>query len=552
MQADERRKVKRKLLSRLHGVTAYDHEGVAITTADGERKQCSPLSTSWTIGYANSSKNRHSSNSNSRPSGGTHKMERVYVSKRPYTTDMLRLDPNTGDPRVFLYKSGHKNAVQCQLEVALCEIVRLLDYELVSRSWVVDDDSDRAVGILIDPIDGFVSERDDERPLSADEFVENGGVEMLFISYLLREDDLHKGNFGRDAERRVRRIDCDMLLWDVMYIFKGVRDPTGVLVTPPHKSFVITERDLRSFPKLSDASPFYWPTNGFYRFSTSPGKDKFFDLASADDERVRERMFACAVKFLCIPEETFTSVLATHIRAPESMSSPSGGIRNVIEYVSAHLVSIQEELRRVLTHMYEFIRYVGTRGDDIEQWLAAQYDGYRGQAGTQRTFYDREQVLNQWLWLRNDTMRNANVLTVRSASLSSLQLPSQQASSRWSSVFKLPKLSSSFGSRNQDDSARIDLQRNQVRVVSSETPHTRDSRMAVSMSADAVLERVAPQHNISLCTAGAGRRSTSPITVPPKKEPSSFDQHLEPIVGPIRTFFDSKFGDSVIFDDYNG
>lgn len=76
----------------------------------------------------------------------------------------------------------------------------------------------------------------------------------LTTSYIFMEDDLHRNNLSRDG----KRIDFDMSLWTLLYNFKAsilkrFRKPTD-------ESTQVTAADILTFPNLSNANPYYWPT----------------------------------------------------------------------------------------------------------------------------------------------------------------------------------------------------------------------------------------------------------------------------------------------------
>lgn len=125
------------------------------------------------------------------------------------------------------------------------------------------------IGSLSQVLPGFESARNQ----SIDFFnLKRDLAAILCASYVLGEDDFHKGNFGTfkagSKTKRLARVDYDMSGWFNMAELKGARiiSTMGLLFPAPKDAFKIHPEDIIDFPDIRHAHPFYWPTANCYYF----------------------------------------------------------------------------------------------------------------------------------------------------------------------------------------------------------------------------------------------------------------------------------------------
>lgn len=256
------------------------------------------------------------------------------------------------------------------------------------------------VGVSVKGIKGFKSLYDlplTKEDLNDDEILKGLGV-GLTLSYIFAEDDMHTGNISKAGDR----IDFDMSLYPVLGRFKQ----NNATITPDYmvelndryvttrifdgtiidwkyrpytkENYEIDEADIRSFPDIHVASPFYWVTKsagpvhtdirqGFHRaFPTSTNAYAQVDMDNykklTNINTFRRHMFKTLLKFLLIDANHFTTEAKKHIRNDLKWQDEDGKIRPIYESLVNFVKARQQTLERKLIQMVNFSEFLNKDG----------------------------------------------------------------------------------------------------------------------------------------------------------------------------------------------
>ena len=194
---------------------------------------------------------------------------------------------------------------------------------------------------------------------------------VLTCSYLLEEDDLHKGNFGfylvrRDGKLVVVffKIDNDLMFSDSLMSHYDARLVNWRLGS---RAFDITEQDLIGFPKLFNSKNHYWPTSK--RYLANPIDNKVYSSAEeieafvrlADNEDFQKAKWRQFYKQILVPP----GVLTESLTQPFDKDSPEDRAKRALVLNAA--VARQARLRAVLFSIPEFRDFVYEFGKDEEK-----------------------------------------------------------------------------------------------------------------------------------------------------------------------------------------
>jgi hypothetical protein len=83
-----------------------------------------------------------------------------------------------------------------------------------------------------------------------------GSAISLMTRYIFREGDAHAQNMSKDG----KMVDFELTKNLLSIPLKMTDQLSAALLSSRKTSFACTARDIRSFPDLVDAEPFYWPT----------------------------------------------------------------------------------------------------------------------------------------------------------------------------------------------------------------------------------------------------------------------------------------------------
>jgi hypothetical protein len=155
---------------------------------------------------------------------------------------------------------------------------------------------------------------------------------MLVASLFVGEDDLHSGNVGVNANRRVVKIDGG-------HTFESDKK--------------ITAADIAALPKLAESYPTNWI--GINRWDEKRKKSKFHaDAVLANDEirdlpAFRREVNQMLLKICLLPAELIRKLLNSYDADTE-----------VVEKTAAFLMKNQREIKEAALTNPDFIRYVAS------------------------------------------------------------------------------------------------------------------------------------------------------------------------------------------------
>lgn len=170
-------------------------------------------------------------------------------------------NPGANPNQFYFFKHNALGSLMPPLEATACGFYQFIAPNNVSSSRAHYDEKShyQYVGVSSKAMPHFKSILEDpltDADLDDDDIVKGLAI-ALTTSYLFEEDDLHR----RNMDKRGQRIDFDMSLWPLFSKFKEGRFILDwALREPKENSFVVTEKDIRQFPNIEDATPFYWPT----------------------------------------------------------------------------------------------------------------------------------------------------------------------------------------------------------------------------------------------------------------------------------------------------
>jgi len=193
-----------------------------------------------------------------------------------------------------------------------------------------------------------------------------GFAEILVASYLFEEDDLHKHNFGVDADGTPRRIDLDMSFFGSVYVETRGERSVRYLDSSP-STWNISIQDIVDFPVLKSTHPWFWPTVCKATVLTAASGDKIFtqqdvELFSsfAKDETFVSAKYYSFLKALLIPERYFEESFTKHLFFAENAVLK----RNLV----LHLRERQAQLLKLLLTIPEFGKCLTE--DNVERIIA--------------------------------------------------------------------------------------------------------------------------------------------------------------------------------------
>lgn len=269
--------------------------------------------------------------------------------------------------------------------------------------------------------------------INAGALVTAGVAKALLAAYVFMEDDCHRANIGLDSSGKVIKIDHDMSFWPITYLIKGHRKPH---LSDPTKNWPISIKDLRDFPVLVDAKPWYWPATDRFlprlarsgnarrnRYSNSD--TAFFKQLRKNPEFVQEKYkFLLKTLLLGVGDGLFfKTITASNIATDEIGKKYSD---DIVTLMTARLGELQKQLMQ----MPEFVQQVTNNVNqswkneliqEITNELAINHkevDVDNIQAGLANLYDD--------IWQRCVHVRiefNALISDINSATLRSLLIP---------------------------------------------------------------------------------------------------------------------------------
>lgn len=150
---------------------------------------------------------------------------------------------------------------------------------------------------------------------SHDELIEAGFIETLAASYLFADYDLHPSNIGLNKLRNISIFDFNNWFFPKTCSHFGFSPYTACHpsndIPAPKKAFPITRKDLKNFPFLSDAKPFWWllrknsdPNYVNYVYPYLEGIEK--------NSKVRPRVFKFFLRMILMDQSIFEEFARSH------------------------------------------------------------------------------------------------------------------------------------------------------------------------------------------------------------------------------------------------
>lgn len=318
------------------------------------------------------------------PSDAKHPKLEKKTPTRHAVSQVTKLPKKNSNPlssqNIHFFKTARSTGKIIDIECAIAAYYRLfLGHERVPQTKAVYKDRQR-VGLISSAIEGFVPfTKYDDGSYRAD-LVSAGIMELLVASYIFEENDLHSNNFGFNKQGQMVRIDFNESLFSSgtsEYVGKPTYGKVRTTEVVPKDAFPITERDIRTFPCLTDASPRSW-IGGNKLFAQQMSK-----IINSHPHSEQLKWFNF-LKAILLPRETIKNIPHAYIAKPPSAQKKA-------DHTSARLA----ELTRTLINMPEFRDFILSQGDKAYDRLNKQfmvYNQYLKKPG-QQEIKDSNQLL---------------------------------------------------------------------------------------------------------------------------------------------------------------
>lgn len=218
----------------------------------------------------------------------------------------------------------------------------------------------------------------------------------LTLSYVFMEDDLHRGNIGPDGSR----IDFDMSLFPLSYFFKAdiikmwrkpgeSCTPVDYIQTAP--KYRVTERDIKNFPNLIDAMPYYWPTrpgeksvsgsfelkatisSAFSRLKENAYPDNVIPIFQSlqNNPVFVYHKYKMLLKFILTSKELYRNIAKQYIHSErKSLTIHPKPLIDILENIMDNRISLFEaELMKIA----EFVEFFKENGEQAKNELIADF-----------------------------------------------------------------------------------------------------------------------------------------------------------------------------------
>ncbi|MBV9576769.1 MAG: hypothetical protein JO149_09120 [Gammaproteobacteria bacterium] len=210
----------------------------------------------------------------------------------------------------------------------------------------------------------------------------------LVLCYFFAEDDLHRGNLSIYPE--VKKIDGDMTCWYMLYYFKetGIIDWT---FRHPKDRFKLSAEDIRTFPILKIAAPFYWvasaapviPENILNWLSTIfpvsknpfPSEEYLIYHELVNHPVFEYFKFSALLQCSLTTEEMYRSVAHQHLRKniPMPAHYDMEAKKALLETFVEKQTERTKELSLILEAMPEFNDFMTQHGDKVFENILQYY-----------------------------------------------------------------------------------------------------------------------------------------------------------------------------------
>ncbi len=196
--------------------------------------------------------------------------------------------------------------------------------------------------------------------------IRKGLAECLVINMLLKENDLHGGNFDIYGNL----LDPDMKMWDVAYTYK-LQDENFLnssLRKPSVNSFALSSRTIANLPHVYEDGYYFWPTKSDSLRSTAKmvaGSTSQANEFTAEDNQNFSQLatdpififhkFKTLTKFILMDTSLFEEVAKSHID-----TKPDGG--HLLKEMTNSITSRVKETKTVLNDMPEYHEFMQDYG----------------------------------------------------------------------------------------------------------------------------------------------------------------------------------------------
>lgn len=291
--------------------------------------------------------------------------------------------------KFYFFKQNPINSPMSELEAFCSACYSLIIPHFVPTTHAIFDESMQPIGVTSKAFNDFKSLK--EVPLTEadlkDEMILRSLAETHVASYFFQEDDAHRGNFGRatvklhDGSTRtaIVRIDFDNSMWTMNYKFKEdsffSTAYNAQFRNDDVSRFMITERDIRQFPDLTDASPYYWPTinrtmSGLFSDNTfSPEENDLYKNLRRNPTYLYYK-FKTFLKIILVGSEIYQALAKMHVRNKFSFNDKQYDSMHHVLYLN--LKDRIEKLNTTLCNMQEFITFLKQDGERALQEIMGE------------------------------------------------------------------------------------------------------------------------------------------------------------------------------------
>lgn len=292
------------------------------------------------------------------------------------------------------FKTARKDPLREEdLRITALESGYLTIEELDLIDKIVREDEAREKGIKLEmrqePITGkIIPLHGDKTPkeikLSVKDLINYRIVKGLGIgltaSRANNEDDCHTGNISKFGVR----IDFDMSWWNIVYRFKPSGIGDWIFRYPNDNNFIVTEYDIRHFPNLRDARPFYWPTNPapYIPEAVLNTFVRIFPISqnafTAQENLLYQKLethpvfvyhkFKTLLKYILTDAEMYRNIFKLH--APEDARFEGKYIIDMLSEAQAKQI---KAFRDILTNMPEFHEFLEKHGETALKSITMEF-----------------------------------------------------------------------------------------------------------------------------------------------------------------------------------
>ncbi len=260
-------------------------------------------------------------------------------------------------PKEYVHKDNLSGRQISEIEVFNGFCYRLLLGKRHPKMISTHGSQGERTGMASELLSGFRSIWNDYEqygPLTKEKLLKSEFIKILVASYTEEETDLHLNNYGFDDTNFCVKIDDDRSTWPLTAKYAGVDpekgDPTGDYKTPPMTDFIVTERDIASFPTLQDAKPFHW-----LDFLKTLIEKNAWDVLLNEKKFINDK-FYMFLKRILIPDEVYEAIAYATIGSEKTMSR-----------FAHHKSNKTQKLKNALLNTPEFKEYVLANQHIIEQ-----------------------------------------------------------------------------------------------------------------------------------------------------------------------------------------